>query len=423
MWRMRGLSPFVALWFLAACSGEPDDPRAGRAEQPIVGGVEDELHDYTVAVGDEFQPFCSGTLVSPQTVITAAHCALGITTVWFGKHATAFAPADAEIIHPDYIGDDQSPDVAVVRIAAPVHVQSAPLLRRTLTNTPEFIGPPWTVVGYGIDDVFAMTGFGLRRLTAIPLAAIGPTTTLDDRQVSDKFVYYETMGSSACYGDSGGSTFFIADGVEHQAAVVAWGAEFCDAFGVHTRVDQPMLDSFVQPHIDAFEAGSSCQNDGACDEGCTVDAQVFDPDCEEFHCMADGICARACVAPADPDCAGMAVDHCRADGICEPGCAEPDADCEPSPAVSVTTTTSTATVTSTTATSVTSTSVSSSTTTGAGGSDSPKPNDADTRLYARACGCGVPAGNGYSGAAVALLGVVVWGARRRQRRQSLRILR
>jgi MYXO-CTERM domain-containing protein len=378
--------------------------------------MEDERHDYTVGVGDEFAPWCSGTLISPQTVLTAGHCALGITAVWFGKIPVAWAPVDTEIIHPAYNGDQETPDLAILRVAVPLHVQAAPLLRRTLTNDPEFIGPPWTFVGYGIDDAQAMTGFGVRRFTTIPLTAIGPTMTLDNQVVSEAMVYYETMGSSPCYGDSGGSSFFIADGVEHQAAVTAWGSQLCDAFGVHARVDQPTLDSFVQPHINAFESGSSCQNDGSCDEACNTDGQVFDPDCQWLHCGADALCARACVAPLDPDCSGMPVDHCPADGVCMPGCSPPDSDCGGEPAVSVTTPTSSLTSTATPPFPSSPFSSTSTSTSASGGGAGPAPrNDADTRLYARSCGCGVPSVAAPRGLALALVGAALALARRRRR--------
>ena len=55
--------------------GDRAPPRSfGKSRQPIVGGVTDPAHQYVVMVGDDIDGFCSGTLISKRTVITAGHC-------------------------------------------------------------------------------------------------------------------------------------------------------------------------------------------------------------------------------------------------------------------------------------------------------------------------------------------------------------
>jgi MYXO-CTERM domain-containing protein len=423
---MRQRIWLAAALMLAApgCADEPPTEPWGVAADPIVGGVEDDGHAYVVGVGDDFNgAWCSGTLVSAQTVLTAAHCAIGITRVYFGKNLTASAAADIELIHPLYTGDLTTPDLALVRLAAPVAAQPAPLLRLTLANTPEFIGPPWTWVGFGMNDPGMMLGFGTRRVTTIPVAAIGPATTMNGEPITEAFIYYETSGSSPCFGDSGGPAFFIDQGVEHASAVASWvGDELCSSYGAHARADAPMIASWIQANIDSFEASGPCRNDGSCNEACNSATDVLDPDCHAAHCAADGLCALACVAPVDPDCAGI-VNHCGADGVCDESCMPPDPDCGGGPSVTVSTSSvTTSTVTSSTATTTTSVTTSSTTTgggsgagqaTGGAGGAGPRRIDDDTRIYSRGCACRLaPTRTPTSGLSLLALAAVFFVRRR-----------
>jgi secreted trypsin-like serine protease len=59
---------WCSAFFLASCAQEPTLSR-----RAIVGGVTEPGHPYVVAVGANFA-FCSGTLISARTVLTAGHC-------------------------------------------------------------------------------------------------------------------------------------------------------------------------------------------------------------------------------------------------------------------------------------------------------------------------------------------------------------
>jgi hypothetical protein len=206
-------------------------------------------------------------------------------------------------------------------------VQPAPLLRETLTNTPDFIGPDFTFVGFGVTSG-AQQGFGIRRVVTFPIEAVGPASvggTAGD--IDATMFYYKIPNENTCNGDSGGPAFAVRKGVERHAGTTSFGDGPCELDGVQNRTDGPAIAEFIQPHIDEFEPNNNCRADGVCTESCNTGTDLVDPDCAEAHCGEDNICALSCVAPVDPDCRRLNIDHCGNDGVCDPSCQPADVDC------------------------------------------------------------------------------------------------
>ncbi len=329
----------AALVGLVGCLDEPGPPPAlGDQEAAIVGGISDANHRYVVGVGGANRAFCSGTVISRRTVLTAGHCIGGVRNIFLGPQlnggATKIAVVE-EVQHPLYRAlpnDNATWDLGILRLAADAPVQAAPLLRDTMTNTPRFIGPSLVFVGYGTTSG-AGAGFGTRRVATFPLDVIGPAVVGNSYPAPDnlpaELFYYldaQTMNRNTCAGDSGGPSFFVEHGVEWLAGVTSSGDADCLVDGANQRSDLPYITDFIQPHLDVFDADDPCRADGACDETCDQGGQVGDPDCAAAHCAADGVCAEACTAPRDPDCAATAAGNCGDNGICDPTCAS-DPDC------------------------------------------------------------------------------------------------
>ena len=314
---MRTSSLLCSLVLISLGCGVPNEGSdVGEAQQvrsEIVGGVTDTGDPAVVALTVQGQEYCTGTLVGPKTVLTAAHCINVYGTqpkyyVAFGTYAsqpTQRVQVLAQFADPLYNKQTgTSHDFGVLQLATAV-TNVTPIAMNAQPMGASHVGMAIRHAGFGI-TTGGGSGGGTKRQVSYNV-----------RQVSPALIESGAAGKQTCSGDSGGPAFMVMPGstVETLVGVVSFGDETCVQYGEDGRVDVGL--SWISQTMAPWE-GPSCASDGLCKVGCTP----VDQDCA---CAADNVCNPECAdLLKDPDCPR----NCVANGVCSiETCPRPDPDC------------------------------------------------------------------------------------------------
>lgn len=203
------------MW-LAGVVGVPGGARVPEAN------VADRCQWPTVVSFRAGEEKCTGTLVHPEIVITAAHCVLGGTPerMRFGEDFSPQARSMDVVecwARPEYaIDGDPAQDLAACRLVAPVaDVPLTPLLGACETSHAITAGADVALVGFGIP--YTGGDFGTKRYAF--------TRVVEASHDDGTFVAGDAT-VNGCDGDSGGPALVrLADGTWHVAGVLVWGPE------------------------------------------------------------------------------------------------------------------------------------------------------------------------------------------------------
>lgn len=231
------LSMLAVTTALAGCApaDEPGlDSDLDTKTDAIVGGSAFSGVPAVGALASGGSPFCTGTLITPTRVVTAAHCVAGTSasqiTFITGPSASQVQTRTRvvrAVPHPGYNSRALTNDIAYLDLASqPAGVQPIGVLPAN-SMTSSWVGRELLHVGYGVSDGRTQSGSGIKRAVNIPIT-----------QVSSTQFRYGAAGRNTCNGDSGGPALHRdASGAYLVAGVTSYGDAYCTQYGVDTRVD------------------------------------------------------------------------------------------------------------------------------------------------------------------------------------------
>jgi hypothetical protein len=243
------LGPAVVLLLMVggACEVPLAPPAVKR--QSVVGGTLEQGYPAVGALvavaptcgepAEDSQVTCTGTLVAPRVVLTAAHCVENldlpqVLSVVFAPEAAQALPTESVRVIEGRLHPAWRPgvnDIGVLILAEDAPIAPVPLDGAALP--PDAVGRITRVVGFGIDD---QDRIGSRRSATARVTAVDAGT----------FSIAAAPGMS-CGGDSGGPLFLELDGAERLVGITSFGNLACTT-GTNTRVD--VHAAFVQAILD-----------------------------------------------------------------------------------------------------------------------------------------------------------------------------
>lgn len=291
---LRACTGVVALSLLA-CGSTPAES-LGQVGQSITSATPDDVDTsavFIIAKKGSATGYCSGVVVSPHVVLTAAHCAAEDYrySIFLGAdHNDPAAKALAEnfvqvVEHHPHPGWDTAAgdvdDVGVLITSSPIPRAAVPLNRRPLLASD--VGREIRIVGHGQtsgdDKRVGRRNMGVTKIAAFDAGSL------------------ELAGiPNICLFDSGGPTFLRRDGVDVVAgihAVVESAA--CDGKGYDMRVDHytDFVDRYIAAADPPVDAGAPSSDASVVEDAEPPDAGASSTSAPAAGCEVGGSAARS----------------------------------------------------------------------------------------------------------------------------------
>ena len=329
-------------------------------QKKIVNGEQAELADLrsTVALlerGGDY--FCTGTLIAPRVVLTAAHCLESITAseveVGFKTLTGLNVPNDRRvgvtrlISHSDYGWDrpethesglSEVNDIAALVLSSAIDQPTTPVLAQNQVDQVLTVNTDLVISGFGINNLETGTS-GVLHVGTVPLAAKNQHELLAGQRGNE---------TDTCNGDSGGPVYLEQNGQRVLVGVTSRASGYaqinCGDQGIYTLA--PSYLDWINTNIpEAAEGGSNPtqenQNEettesteNSTDEQDSSDQSTESPETQEDvgEELGEGV-GEGVGEEVGEEAEGQDGDICQelgyyGDGICDNFCVQIDSDCQ-----------------------------------------------------------------------------------------------
>jgi secreted trypsin-like serine protease len=267
--------PFTLFMGIAAtaCSSSTGEP-LGKSASRIIGGNEISSDPAVVSIyrtnnKTKVVSICTGTLISPTTIVTAAHCVdpkvvtSDVTfNVFSGTSSGGTELAVAKVFaHPSYdqtkdrtvtplddgstrkaidLRNDTLSDIAVIKLATKTSIPYIPINTIGLEDA---IGSEIRLIGYG-ESTHDGKGVNVKREVNV---------NIEDVVTGSDVIRVGSNETGTCHGDSGGPGLQQFDGVEKIVSVNALGVvldiagDRCRGGSYQIRIDKYL--DFLTPFL------------------------------------------------------------------------------------------------------------------------------------------------------------------------------
>jgi secreted trypsin-like serine protease len=181
-------------------------------EQNIVNGVASQDAAVMGLADSKGFVFCTGTLVDPIHVVTAAHCLYSqgkprmpsyvfLCAERANASASCYKPVKFAVAHPGYRpttkAEDSVGDIGVVTLQQALNIRPVKLPMGPVNPSVVATKPVIRIVGNGRIQRGVTTGSGSRKTTLVQLT-----------KVTSRLLWYDRSRTPTCDGDSGGAWFY-----------------------------------------------------------------------------------------------------------------------------------------------------------------------------------------------------------------------